>query len=211
MPPCEEGLSECGEGNCVDLQTDSLNCGECGVECSDSECLRGQCQEPLPPAEFADEVDAVTYLLSLERINQLLLQTGLELPEMELPDETRSLLDTMLMNDEGHIAMLLSLLSDFGANRPEAEPPLLAVPGSASLFFQRMGRVKDLCVSAYIDVLQRVPGLPAGSGIGSIISMEARHAAFLAIEVEKEPFGTDSQQALSRPDVLAGVEALWRG
>jgi hypothetical protein len=173
--------------------------------------LRGECQEPPPPAEFADEGDAIAYLLSLERINQTLLQAGLNLPDLEFPDETRTLMETMLGNDEGHISTLLTLLADFGTEQPEAELPALAVPGSVSLFLQRMGRVKDLCVSAYIDVLQRVPGLAGESGIGSIISMEARHAAFLAIQVENEPFGSDSEQPLSRPDVLAGVEALWRG
>jgi len=211
IPVCEEGLIECGDENCVDVQTDPLHCGECGTECPSNECLGGVCQEPLPPAEFEGEADAVSYLLSLERINQTLLETSLGMPSLELDDISKAYLDTMLGNDRGHIAALSQILLESGSDAPEDETLSMAVPDSAALFLQRFGRVKELCVSAYTDVVAQLPGLAGAEGIGAIVSVEARHAAFLALLVEAEPFSSDAELARPRPEVLTEVEALWRG
>jgi hypothetical protein len=40
--PCPDGESDC-EGICVDLDTDPLNCGTCGIECADNEKCVGAC------------------------------------------------------------------------------------------------------------------------------------------------------------------------
>ena len=209
--PCEEGLTECAEETCADLHTDPLHCGECGNACGSNECVRGDCQEPLPPAEFSNEGDAIVCLLSLERINQTLLQAGLEMPGLDFDDITRALLDTMVRNDLGHISALRRMSRELGAETIEAAVPSLAIPDSSSIFLQRIARVKELCVSAYADVVERMPGLAADQGLGSIIGVEARHAAFLAMQVEREPFSSDREQALPRPEVLTEVEALSRG
>ncbi|MBK8941963.1 MAG: hypothetical protein IPM79_31260 [Polyangiaceae bacterium] len=39
---CEDGLASCG-GDCVDLESDPTNCGDCGVVCNDAECFAGEC------------------------------------------------------------------------------------------------------------------------------------------------------------------------
>lgn len=41
---CDEGALECGEGVCVDSQTDPDNCGGCGMVCgADEACVEGEC------------------------------------------------------------------------------------------------------------------------------------------------------------------------
>ena len=40
--PCASGLTLCGS-ECVDLDTDNFNCGECGRACADSFCNAGTC------------------------------------------------------------------------------------------------------------------------------------------------------------------------
>jgi hypothetical protein len=167
--------------------------------------------EPSPPAEFADEADAIAYLLSLERINETLLQSGLNSPAMDFDDETRTMLETMRGNDELHVESLRALMLDRESELAEPELPALAVPERAGLYLQRFSRLKELAVAAYADVLERMPSLAGGDGVGSIISVEGRHAAYLAIQVANPPFSSATEQAMSRPEVLAEVEALWRG
>lgn len=44
MPVCSLGLTECGAGNCVDLQSDGNNCGTCGAVCASGQvCSSGAC------------------------------------------------------------------------------------------------------------------------------------------------------------------------
>ena len=40
---CESGLQVCGD-QCVDIQTDPENCGDCFVFCGEATCVNGQCQ-----------------------------------------------------------------------------------------------------------------------------------------------------------------------
>ncbi len=45
-PGADGGLATCCGSSCTSLQTDSLNCGQCGVECpSGSLCTQGYCQQ----------------------------------------------------------------------------------------------------------------------------------------------------------------------
>ncbi len=62
---CNSGLTDCGGGQCVDLQSDVLNCGHCGSSCdgvpgpgqsSIGQCIDGQCQAAcLEGADYCDE------------------------------------------------------------------------------------------------------------------------------------------------------------
>lgn len=49
-PNCEaEGLTDCGADTCVDLNTDSDNCGTCGMTCVAGEtCVQGNCEVVCP-------------------------------------------------------------------------------------------------------------------------------------------------------------------
>ncbi|MGA1146867.1 MAG: MopE-related protein, partial [Candidatus Nanopelagicales bacterium] len=48
-PDCEPGFTRCNSGICANLETDRLNCGECGVACNDGNpctvdsCVNGVC------------------------------------------------------------------------------------------------------------------------------------------------------------------------
>jgi hypothetical protein len=54
---CEPGLSDCGE--CVDLQTDSLHCGQCGNTCgAELVCEAGECVVPCEDSLIDPVVDA---------------------------------------------------------------------------------------------------------------------------------------------------------
>ena len=44
---CTEGLTACGESDCVDTKTDPSNCGACGTKCS-AQCSAGKCGTPPP-------------------------------------------------------------------------------------------------------------------------------------------------------------------
>jgi hypothetical protein len=47
--PCSEGRTNC-RGQCVDLSTNTNNCGQCANVCSTGEdCLNGTCVDPNPP------------------------------------------------------------------------------------------------------------------------------------------------------------------
>ena len=49
---CPSGLTLCG-GDCVDLDTDNFNCGECGRACADSFCNAGTCDSSCGPGTVA--------------------------------------------------------------------------------------------------------------------------------------------------------------
>ena len=53
-PNCEaEGLTDCGNNACVDLNADSANCGACGAACTGpgETCLAGNCEVVCPAAQ----------------------------------------------------------------------------------------------------------------------------------------------------------------
>jgi hypothetical protein len=58
-PPCEEGLECCKvgeEAKCVNLKTDSENCGECGNKCEEGkECIDGRCEPKEKVCETKDD------------------------------------------------------------------------------------------------------------------------------------------------------------
>jgi hypothetical protein len=57
---CETGFTRCGD-ECVNLQRDFRNCGECEHLCNDFICLKGKCEDREPPdAAAADGIDAAT-------------------------------------------------------------------------------------------------------------------------------------------------------
>lgn len=47
-PTCSAGTQLCGD-TCLDLQTDTANCGSCGTSCGSNSCVAGVCTEPEPP------------------------------------------------------------------------------------------------------------------------------------------------------------------
>lgn len=53
---CRTGFSSCG-GACVNLDTDPMHCGECGLGCDGSPCGGGECQ-PAGCDAFADQCGA---------------------------------------------------------------------------------------------------------------------------------------------------------
>jgi hypothetical protein len=57
---CQSGFTRCGE-ECVSLQRDFRNCGECEHLCHDFICLKGECEDREPAdAAAADGSDAAT-------------------------------------------------------------------------------------------------------------------------------------------------------
>lgn len=76
---CGSGLTKC-QGQCVNLQSDRINCGDCYSECDDTqECRQGLC---LPPCseracfERIIEVDESLYQITTGPDNTLITVTG---------------------------------------------------------------------------------------------------------------------------------------
>ena len=122
-----------------------------------------------------------------------------------LGGELRSFAKHVLEHERAHLALLKQVLGDAAAKEPEHDF------GDATLdpeaFADAAARMEDLAVAAYNGQAANVTP-EAFAAAARIVSVEARHAAWIRSIVERDPAPQTTDKPKTEAQVRAGLEKL---
>jgi hypothetical protein len=158
-------------------------------------------------ARFARAADrdeeALNLLLKVEYAEVGLYSAALE--SNRLTGELRAYARTVLGHERDHLAALRQALG--AAAEPEPKQDFARAIRSPEAFADAAGRLEDLAVSAYNGQATGV-SKPAFVAAATIVSVEARHAAWIRSIVGRRPAPDATDTPLQRDEVLDGLRDL---
>jgi hypothetical protein len=147
--------------------------------------------------------DALNLLLMVEYAEVGLYSTALE--GNRLTGELRAYARTVLGHERDHLAALKQTLG--AAAEPEPRQDFAKATRSPEAFADAAGRLEDLAVSAYNGQATGV-SKKVFVAAATIVSVEARHAAWIRSIVGRRPAPDATDTPLKRDEVLDGLRDL---
>lgn len=164
-------------------------------------------QESTPDGEmttFADDIEVLNYALTLEHLEAAFYREGV--PQFTFgagpfAESIDAYLAEIGEHEAAHVTTLTQVITELGGE-PVAEATYDFGYTDAASFLATAAAVENLGVQAYDGAGAAIsdPGLLTAAG--SIVAVEARHAAYLNIITGAEPFPAAFETPLSPDDVL---------
>jgi rubrerythrin len=119
--------------------------------------------------------------------------------------DLKSLINTIARDEEEHVGALTETIKKLGG-KPVAEPKF-DFPYSGTAGFLKLAQTfEDTGVSAYNGAAPQIKAKEVLEAAGSIVQVEARHAAAIALQNGAEPAPLAFDPALAEAKVLKAVE-----
>ncbi len=154
-------------------------------------------------AEFESDVDVLNYALTLEHLEAAFyeLVPDFEFGEDGFGNSITENLTTIGEHETAHVETLTQTITDLGGEPVEAAEYDFGVTDAAS-FLATAVVLEDTGVSAYDGAASAIedPGLLTAAG--SIVAVEARHAAYLRLVTGELPFPSAFETPLTPEEVL---------
>ena len=119
--------------------------------------------------------------------------------------ELKSLIDLVARDEEEHVGALTETIKKLGG-KPVAEPKFDFPYASTREFLQLAQTFEDTGVSAYNGAAPQIKSKEVLSAAGSIVQVEARHAAAIRLQNGQEPSPQAFDPTLDEAKVLKAVE-----
>jgi len=119
--------------------------------------------------------------------------------------DLKSLINTIARDEEEHVGALTETIKKLGG-KPVAEPKFDFPYSGTSGFLKLAQTFEDTGVSAYNGAAPQVKAKEVLEAAGSIVQVEARHAAAIRIENKAEPAPDAFDPTLDEAQVLKAVE-----
>jgi serine-rich repeat adhesion-like glycoprotein len=119
--------------------------------------------------------------------------------------DLKSLIDTIARDEDEHVGALTETVKKLGG-KPVAEPKFDFPYSGTSGFLKLAQTFEDTGVSAYNGAAPGIKSKEVLEAAGSIVQVEARHAAAIALQNGAEPSPLAFDPALSEAKVLKAVE-----
>jgi serine-rich repeat adhesion-like glycoprotein len=119
--------------------------------------------------------------------------------------ELKSLIDTIARDEDEHVGALTETIKKLGG-KPIREPKFDFPYSGTSGFLALAQTFEDTGVSAYNGAAPQIKSKEVLEAAGSIVQVEARHAAAIALQSGAEPSPLAFDPALSEAKVLKAVE-----
>jgi serine-rich repeat adhesion-like glycoprotein len=119
--------------------------------------------------------------------------------------ELKSLIDLVARDEDEHVGALTETIKKLGG-KPVAEPKFDFPYDSTGEFLQLAQTFEDTGVSAYNGAAPQVKSKEVLSAAGSIVQVEARHAAAIRLQNKQEPSPQAFDPTLDEAQVLKAVE-----
>jgi rubrerythrin len=151
----------------------------------------------------ASDLQVIGFAYGLETIEAAFYAAALK--RAKLPGALRKLATEFGQHENTHVATLKNALSEFGAPTPAA-PKVKFNVSSSQAFLKLAVQLEDLGVGAYNGAapLLKTPELVQTAG--TIVQVEARHAAALRVRAGQPPAPAAFDKALSQSQVNAAVK-----
>jgi len=155
--------------------------------------------------EGGGDVDIVNFALTLEYLEATFYTMGLKQVSGLAADE-KKLVKEIRDNEDEHVDALLATVKKLGG-KPAAKPKFDfgAAFGSRAAFLKTANVLEDTGVSAYNGAAPAIASGEVLGSAGSIVQVEARHAALIRLARGKSPAPLAFDKASEMAEVLKAV------
>lgn len=157
-------------------------------------------------APFASDIEVLNYALTLEHLEAAFYRDGISQFTFG-SDPFNNSIDTMLTairdHEQGHVDTLTDVITQLGGT-PVEEATYDFGYTDAQSFLATAAAIENLGVSAYDGAGQYIETPDLLTAAGSIVAVEARHAAYLNLITGAEPYPSAFETPMS-PDEVLGV------
>ncbi|KAL8972113.1 MAG: hypothetical protein Q9183_000724, partial [Haloplaca sp. 2 TL-2023] len=155
--------------------------------------------------EITDDV-ILNYALTLEHLENNFYQQGLEkFDEAAFADagfpETRARIQTVSNDESTHVSFLTAALEAVGAT-PVQECTYNFPLDDVKTFLATAAILEGVGVSAYLGAAADIMSKTYLTAAGSILTVEARHTAYIRDQIDQEPFATPFDVPLKYNEVF---------
>jgi hypothetical protein len=149
------------------------------------------------------DVDIVNFALTLEYLEAAFYEEAKK--RAGAKGELKSLIDLIASDEKQHVEALTATVKQLGG-KPAAEPKF-DFPYSDTAGFLKLAQVfEDTGVSAYNGAGPAIKSKEVLGAAGSIVQVEARHAAAIRLQNGQEPSPNAFDPSLNEAQVLKAVE-----
>lgn len=149
------------------------------------------------------DVDILNFALTLEHLESSFYQEAKR--RAGAKGELRSLVDLFAKDEAAHVEALTSTIRELGG-KPAAEPKFDFPYNDTTGFLKLAQTFEDTGVSAYNGAAPQIKSKEVLAAAGSIVQIEARHAAAIRLQNNAEPAPDAFEPTLSESQVLKAVE-----
>jgi len=154
--------------------------------------------------DFADDVDVLNYALTLEHLESAFYRDGV--PQFTFgADPFGNSIDTYLAtigeHEAAHVATLTQVITDLGGTPVEEQTYDFGYTDAAT-FLATAAALENTGVSAYDGAGASIENPDLLTAAGTIVAVEARHAAYLNLLNGEVPFPAAFETTLTPDEVL---------
>ncbi len=149
------------------------------------------------------DVDVLNFALTLEYLESSFYEEAKR--RAGASGELRSLVDLIARDEDEHVKALTATIRKLGG-RPVAEPKFEFPYGDTAGFLKLAQTFEDTGVSAYNGAAPQIKSKEVLAAAGSIVQVEARHAAAIRLQNGDEPAPVAFDPSLDEAKVLRAVE-----
>jgi hypothetical protein len=149
------------------------------------------------------DVDIVNFALTLEYLESTFYAEALK--RAGAKGELKSLISLIGKDEQQHVEALEGAVKELGG-KPVAEPKFNFEYSDTAGFLKLAQTFEDTGVSAYNGAGPMIKAKPILEAAGSIVQVEARHAAAIRLQNKEEPAPAAFDEALEEAQVLKAVE-----
>lgn len=154
-------------------------------------------------ASAGGDVDIVNFALTLEYLETAFYEEAKR--RAGASGDLRALIDLIAKDESEHVEALKATVKQLGG-KPVAEPKF-DFPYSGTMGFLKLAQTfEDTGVSAYNGAAPLIKSKEVLGAAGSIVQVEARHAAAIRLQASEEPSPDAFDPALDEAQVLKAVE-----
>jgi rubrerythrin len=162
-------------------------------------------RKALAQSESGD-VDVLNYALTLEYLEAAFYERALE-QVSGLSGDLKSLAETLGKDESAHVETLRSTIKQLGGKAVEAPTVDFGDAfSSRATFLKTANTLEDTGVSAYNGAATMIKSTEVLAAAGSIVQVEARHAALIRLERDKPPAPLAFDKASEMQEVLDAVQ-----
>jgi Ferritin-like domain len=149
------------------------------------------------------DVDILNFALTLEYLESTFYEEAKT--KVKASGELKSLLSLLASDEKQHVEALEGTIKKLGG-KPVAKPTFNFEYSGTSGFLKLAETFENVGVGAYNGAAPGIKSKEVLAAAGSIVQVEARHAAAIALQNGKEPAPEAFDPALEEKEVLKAVE-----
>lgn len=154
-------------------------------------------------ATGSSDVDILNFALTLEYLESSFYEEAKT--RAKASGELRSLVNLLAEDEQQHVEALSATIKKLGG-KPVAEPKFNFAYGDTAGFLKLAQTFEDTGVSAYNGAGPMIKSKEVLGAAGSIVQIEARHAAAIRLQNKEEPAPEAFDPSLEEAEVLKAVE-----